>query len=131
MRAAQRDGSLYRCAVSFAGVSDLPALKRYDSGFLNSGRSNDWLEEQAPNLKAVSPINFPQQFSIPILLVHGKADLRVPVKQSREMAEKLKKAGKTVRYVEQPAGDHHFSREEDRVSFLKELELFLKQHNPA
>jgi dienelactone hydrolase len=131
MRAAQRDGALYRCAVSFAGVSDLQALLRYDGRFLNSGRGTDWLRKQAPDLRAVSPIHYPEQFSIPILLVHGKKDLRVPAKQSRELAEKLRKAGKTVRYVEQPLGDHHVSREADRVEFLTELEAFLKEHNPA
>jgi acetyl esterase/lipase len=131
MRAAQRDGSLYRCAVSFAGVSDLQALLRYDSRFLNSGRGSDWLRKQAPDLKAVSPIHHPEQFSIPILLVHGRKDRRVPEKQSRDLAEKLRKAGKTVRYVEQPLGDHHLSREADRVQFLTELEAFLKAHNPA
>lgn len=131
MRAAQRDGKLYRCAVSFAGVSDLPALLRYDRRFLMSGRSNDWLREQAPDLKGVSPINFADAFGAPILLVHGKDDRRVPVKQSRELADKLRKAGKNVRYVEQPKGDHHFSRGEDRLQFLEELETFLKEHNPA
>ncbi|HEX6374510.1 MAG TPA: S9 family peptidase [Allosphingosinicella sp.] len=131
MRAAQRDGALYRCAVAFAGVSDLQALLRYDSRFLNTGRSSDWLRKQAPNLRDVSPINHPGQFSIPILLVHGKKDQSVPVKQSRELAEKLRKAGKNVRYVEQPEGDHHVSRQADRLQFLTELESFLKQHNPT
>jgi dipeptidyl aminopeptidase/acylaminoacyl peptidase len=131
MRAAQRDGALYRCAASFAGVSDLQALLRYDSRFLNTGRGIDWLRKQAPDLRAVSPINFPGQFSIPILLVHGKKDQRVPVKQSRELAEKLRKAGKSVKYVEQPLGDHFVSRQADRLQFLTELEAFLKEHNPA
>lgn len=131
MRAAQRDGALYRCAVSFAGVSDLQALLRYDRRFLNTGRGIDWLRKQAPDLRAVSPINFPEQFSIPVLLVHGKKDQRVPVRQSREMAEKLRKAGKSVKYVEQPLGDHFVSLEADRLQFLTELEAFLKEHNPA
>jgi dipeptidyl aminopeptidase/acylaminoacyl peptidase len=131
LRAAQRDGALYRCAVSFAGVADLPALLKFDGRFLNSGRGTDWLKGQAPDLRGVSPINFPEQFSIPVLLVHGKADRRVPVKQSRQMAERLQKAGKNVRYVEQPEGDHHLSRYEDRLQFLQETEAFLKQHNPA
>jgi dipeptidyl aminopeptidase/acylaminoacyl peptidase len=131
MRAAQRDGALYRCAASFAGVSDLQALLRYDSRFLNSGRGTDWLRKQAPNLRDVSPINHPEQFTIPILLVHGKKDQRVPVKQSRELAEKLGKAGKSVKYIEQAQGDHHFSRQADRLQFLTDLEAFLKQHNPA
>lgn len=130
-RAAQRDKGVYRCAVSYAGVADLPAMVRYDGSFLNSGRRKDWLRAQAPDLKAVSPINYAADFSIPILIMHGKADRVVPVKQSREMVEKLKAAGKPYRYVEQPKGDHHFSEEADRVQWLKELEAFLKENNPA
>lgn len=131
LRAAQRDTGVYRCAVSFAGVSDIPAMLRHDSQFLNGQRSQDYLREQAPDLKNVSPINFAGDFSIPVLMVHGKRDKVVPVKQSREMAEKLKAAGKPFRYVEQQDGDHHFSNEVDRVQFLKELEAFLKINNPA
>ncbi|MDB5704601.1 MAG: peptidase [Sphingomonas bacterium] len=131
LRAAQRDHGVYRCAVSYAGVSDMAGILRYDASFLNSGRTKDFWRDQAPDLKAASPINFAADFSIPILIMHGKADNRVPVKQSREMAEKLKAAGKTYRYVEQPKGDHHFSQEADRVQFLKELEAFLAQYNPA
>lgn len=48
----------------------------------------------------------------------GPAPLRPPLPQS-------------VEYVEQPEGDHHFSRQADRLHFLTELEAFLKRHNPA
>lgn len=131
MRAAQRDGQKFRCAISYAGVSDLSSMMRYDSRFLNHGTRKDWMKEQAPDFQAVSPVNFPEQFSAPLLLMHGKKDLRVQVKQSREMAEKLEKAGKAYIYIEQPLGDHHFSRQEDRLQFLKEMEAFLAKHNPA
>lgn len=131
LRAAQRDHGVYRCAVSFAGVSDMSAILRYDASFLNDRRTRDFWHDQAADLKAASPINFAADFSIPVLIMHGKADTRVPVKQSREMVEKLKAAGKTYRYVEQPRGDHHFSQQADRVQFLKELEAFLAQYNPA
>src|SRR3546814_19169865 len=69
-------------------------MMRYDSRFLNHGGRKDWLKEQAPDFAAVSPIHFAAQFSTPILLMHGRKDRRVPVNQSREMAEKLKAAGK-------------------------------------
>ena len=130
-RAAQRDTGIYRCAISYAGVSNMSAMLRYDASFLNGGRSADYLREQAPDLKAVSPIYGADQFSTPILILHGKKDTVVPVKQSRDMVAKLKAAGKPYRYIEQPLGDHHFSREQDRVQFLKEIEAFLKQYNPA
>jgi len=135
MRAAQRDGGKYRCAVSYAGVSDLSAMMRYDRRFLNHGGRSDWMRQQAPNFAAVSPINFAGQFSTPILLMHGKKDRRVQVTQSREMAEKLKAAGKTLGkdfiYIEQPLADHFFSRQADRLDFLQRLDAFLREHNPA
>jgi dipeptidyl aminopeptidase/acylaminoacyl peptidase len=131
LRAASRGGSIYRCAISYAGVSDLGGMVRYDQRFLNGGARRDWLREQAPDFRAVSPIHFASSFSIPALIVHGKKDLRVPVDQSRQMADRLQRAGKTVTYIEQPEGDHNFSREADRLQFLRELEAFLKKHNPA
>ena len=50
---------------------------------------------------------------------------------SRDMVRALQRAGKDVTYIEQPEGDHHFSRDEDMVQFLLESEKFLDQHNPA
>ncbi|WP_404338191.1 alpha/beta hydrolase family protein [Sphingomonas sp. MMS12-HWE2-04] len=131
MRAAQRDGKLYRCAVSFAGVSDLNRMQRHNSDFLGAGARKDWLKMQAPDLKGVSPINFAKDFSIPLLVVHGKKDRVVPIAQSRELVEDLRAAGKDVTYIEQPEADHHFTRGEDRLQFLKALEAFLAKHNPA
>lgn len=131
MRAAQRDEARYRCAISYAGVSDLVGMKQYDQGFLYGKLSRAFWKEVAQDLKTVSPLNFAEQFGTPILIMHGAKDKRVPVAQSRKLAERLKSLGKPVVYVEQPKGDHHFTREEDRVQFLNEMEAFLKQHNPA
>lgn len=135
MRGAQRDGGRYRCAISYAGVSDLSAMMRYDGRFLNHGTRKDWMKQQAPDFASVSPINFAGQLSTPILLMHGRKDRRVQVSQSREMAEKLKAAGKIAGrdyiYVEQPLADHFFSRQADRLDFLQRMDAFLKEHNPA
>jgi len=131
MRAAQRNPELYRCAISFAGVSSLPDMMRQDSQsyFGRSGR--EYWKGQVDDLKSVSPINYPEQFGIPLLLVHGKEDQRVPVDHSRKMHSALQKAGKPVQYIEQPKGDHHFTRDEDMHQFLLEAEKFLDKHNPA
>ena len=47
------------------------------------------------------------------------------------MASKLKGAGKVYRYVEQPKGDHHFSRQADRLQFLQEMQAWLDLYNPV
>lgn len=131
LRAAQRDGAHYRCAISYAGVSDIAGMLRYDSRFLNAGLSRDYHKRAAPDYKQVSPLNFPEEFSIPVLLMHGARDLTVPVKQSQSMARKLEGARKSFRYVEQKLADHHFSRSEDRLEFLREMSGFLDKYNPA
>jgi dipeptidyl aminopeptidase/acylaminoacyl peptidase len=130
LRAAQRDGALYRCAISYAGVADIAAMSRYDSQTIEGNSARAYWKESAPNSSDVAPIKHAEDFSIPVLIMHGKLDLRVPVEQSRAMASKLKSAGKPHRYVEQPLGDHHFSRTEDRKQFLEEMDAFLRANNP-
>ncbi len=131
MRAAERNPELYKCAISYAGVSDLAEMMRKDSLFLYGKVRRKWMNNQAPDFATVSPIKRPDKFGIPILLMHGKKDRRVDVGQSREMAEKLKAAGKNYEYIEQPEADHFFSRSEDRLQFLREMEEFLDKYNPS
>lgn len=130
-RAAQRDTAHYRCAVSYAGVSDLNRMRRYDSQFLGSKARMDWLKLQATDFRSVSPFYTPEKSAVPLLVVHGAKDTVVPIAQSREMVEKLREAGKDVTYIEQPQADHHFTRAEDRLTFLQALEAFLAKHNPV
>ena len=132
MRGAQRDGATYRCAVSFAGVSDLTGMMRYDRKFLQSEKfANSYWKKQAPDFTAVSPRFHAAEFSVPILLVHGDKDKRVPVSQSKALADQLKLAGKPYEFIEQPLADHHFTREADRLEFLKAMKAFLDRYNPA
>jgi dipeptidyl aminopeptidase/acylaminoacyl peptidase len=132
MRAAQRDGARYRCAISYAGVSDLQALKSTNGrSFLYGNSLRSYFNARATDMKSVSPINFPEQFSTPILIMHGAKDKRVAIAQSKRMADKLSSIGKDMIYIEQPKADHFFSRAEDRLQFLEESERFLTKHNPA
>ncbi|MBK7420225.1 MAG: prolyl oligopeptidase family serine peptidase [Nitrospira sp.] len=80
-------------------------------------------------LKATSPVNHADKIRTPLLIVHGAEDRTVPVEQSRAMVDALKEAGfKHMRYVELPDGDHYLSRQEDRLTFFREMERFLATH---
>ncbi|MES2755054.1 MAG: alpha/beta fold hydrolase, partial [Pseudomonadota bacterium] len=131
MRATQRDTAHYRCAISYAGVSDLGRMKRYDAQFLAAGVRADWMKRQANDFREVSPLTAPERTALPLLLMHGRKDTVVPVDQSRALANRLRQLGKPVTYIEQPLGDHHFSRGEDRLEFLSAMQAFLDRHNPA
>ena len=130
MRGAQRDGAHYRCAVSYAGISDLNVMLKYDRSVFGREMGAYW-KARAADLDAVSPRFHAAEFGAPILIAHGAEDKRVPVKQSRMLVSELQKSGKPYEYVEQKYGDHHFSRADDRLEFLKRLKAFLDKHNPA
>lgn len=131
LRAADRNPDLYRCAVSYAGVSDLQKMMSFSRQFFNDLASRDYWQGRAPDFRSVSPVHRPEAVGIPVLVMHGRRDLRVPVAQSRDYAEALRRAGKDVTWIEQPLADHHFSRQQDRLQFLREMEAFLDKHNPA
>lgn len=122
----------FRCAVSFAGVSDLMALWHHQTDYVN-GRAmadltigNAWRDRE--RFEATSPARQAARIQVPVLLVHGTADRIVPAEQSKLMDKALRDAGKTVRYVELEGGDHHLSRQSHRLRFFEELEGFLALH---
>lgn len=129
---------IYRCAVSVAGVSDMPAMFRYDS--LDSGVNSSAIryfraatgadKEGDGVLRTISPATFAQQADAPILLIHGKDDTVVPISQSQTMADALKRAHKQYEFVVMKGEDHYLSREESRITMLKAVIDFVKRYNP-
>jgi dipeptidyl aminopeptidase/acylaminoacyl peptidase len=133
-RAAQRDGARYRCAISGAGVHDIPDMVAHDRNYL--GRyGSQYIGSAAARLADVSPARHASEFSAPILIVHGARDQRVPVSQSRTLVERLRGAGKIEGrdfvYVEQPRNTHNLPLESDRLQLLVEAQRFLAAHNPS
>jgi dipeptidyl aminopeptidase/acylaminoacyl peptidase len=129
---AQRDPGLFHCAVDIAGVSDLPML--IDEGH-NWMAGADYRKRQLgtnkEKLKRDSPRLHAAEFTVPLLMLHGKRDFQVPFEQSDTLDTALTRAGKPHRFVVVPNADHQFSAVEDRAVLLKETEAFLAEHLPA
>jgi dipeptidyl aminopeptidase/acylaminoacyl peptidase len=125
----------YRCAASFAGISDLSAMVRYDARRFTATRyareRRRQLRGGAENdLGAVSPLRQIGRISVPLLVAHGERDTTVPTAQSRSLVRAL--AGRNIlESVFYPEAGHGFSRPQDSVDFLRRLEAFLARHNPA
>jgi dienelactone hydrolase len=131
------DPSLYRCAVSVAGLADLSRFRsfargiavdtiatRYWDRFWNAPAGNDSV------LDAISPIKHIDAVHVPVLLIHGREDTVVPYEQSQIMFDALHRAGKDVQLVTLNHEDHWLSRSETRLQMLKATVEFLRAHNP-
>ncbi|MBX7200958.1 MAG: S9 family peptidase [Rhodospirillaceae bacterium] len=130
---------LYKCAVAVSGISDLKAfvqwrVERY-------GRANDGFRfyraalgiekgNGAALMDEISPIQFAKRADAPILLIHGKDDLVVPIAQSGAMENALQDAGKPVEFVRMEGEDHWLSREATRTTMVRESLAFVLKHNP-
>lgn len=128
--------TLYRCAASVNGVSDLRAMMQEDAPTQDlwlryvSPAQSEWKERIGTGtaLDIKSPINSVAAITIPVFIAYGTGDGVVANEQSLRMADALRKAGKQLTVVKLPDEDHWLSRADTRTQLLKELESFLKEH---
>lgn len=127
---------LYQCVAAIAPVTDLPLMlanERKDYG-KRHWVYDYWTEligdprAERERLKAISPVNAAEAFQAPVLLIHGKDDLVVPIRQSARMESALKRAGKQVEFVRLRGEDHNLSIAETRLETLKALDAFVEEH---
>ena len=127
---------LYACAVSVSGPSDLARMLVAERAAYgeHSQTVSFWHSRigdesaDAAQLNATSPALHADQVHIPVLLMHGKLDTTVPIAQSEEERDALRKAGKAVEFVTFEGDDHYLNLAEDRILMLRTLETFLKAH---
>jgi dipeptidyl aminopeptidase/acylaminoacyl peptidase len=136
MWAAVRNPDVYRCAISFAGISDVRAILRYDpSGWVARRYYRDWRDrirgDSKFDVEKVSPLKHAAELRIPILLAHGQKDKRVPVEQTVKLHQALASAGRPHEFVLYPEEGHGFAKVEDSKDFLTRVERFLAENNPA
>lgn len=119
---------LFKCGVSFAGVSNLKRLLIKSRNYTSSKFVKNQLGNDYDDLEKRSPYYLVEKFKSPLLLVHGEDDRVVDVEQSRELADELSDIDKPVEYLELENGDHYLSIQRNRHAFFKAMDEFLKQH---
>jgi len=124
----------YRCAVSFAGVtdiglmhklihSDLPeSYKQYAMPVLVGDPVAD-----ADLLPKISPLKRVAEIKVPVLLAHGWVDRRVPYTHAQEFLSAAKKAGVDIEPVDYKEEGHGFVLWEDQADYYRRVEKFLEK----
>jgi dipeptidyl aminopeptidase/acylaminoacyl peptidase len=133
---------MFRCAISYSGVTNLESV--FDAQIVGEG----WTVPRSPEelafltrtlgdrrdsdfLREHSPVYNASKIACPVFIAHGRQDFVVPVSQARQMREALKKANKTVEYLEKPDDGHGFHNEQNQIELFTRIDAFLKKYNPA
>ena len=133
--AVLRNPERYRCAASWAGVTDFDEQLRYDRKYLSREGRRDWREQIEGgddfDLKQVSPMQMGGRLNRPVLLAHGVRDLRVPFSQYLDMLEATEEAPVPPTTLVLEMAGHSFTRTRDEQFWYSALEGLLAKHNPA
>lgn len=132
---------VYRCAVAVAvaGISDLSNFIRWvarKESYGNKRGLRYWqrfLGVDNPNdkkLDEISPLRHAEQFTVPLMLIHGRDDTTVPYDQSSDVVKSLKRLGRPAAFVTLDEEDHDLSRSSTRLQMLKSSVEFLRKYNP-
>ncbi|WP_331344096.1 alpha/beta hydrolase family protein [Cellvibrio sp. UBA7661] len=127
---AAKTPDLFQCAISFAGISDLIKLRDKYRYFTNKNAARKQIGEDKNQLKQTSPVRMAERIKIPILLIHGKDDVVVPVIQSQIMAKALKNEGKAYEYIELEDGSHYLDYLPHRQQTFEAMDRFLAKYLP-
>jgi dipeptidyl aminopeptidase/acylaminoacyl peptidase len=127
-----RNPGVYKCAVSFAGVSDIALM----SDLALSDMSESWKRYGMPQLigdakadkvqlEATSPLRQVSKIDVPVLLAHGRLDRRVPIDHSTEFLAEARRAAVKIEWVEYSDEGHGFVNPANHADFLRKVEAFL------
>lgn len=133
LHAAAFNPSLYRCAITSSGYSNLftyfreipPHLKHYVQHFYHIIGN----PETEPELfQAISPVFHADRVRIPVLFFQGGKDKFSSVTDANQFVGKLKNNGIPVRYVFKKNEGKRFRNAENVVEYYQEIETFLERY---
>lgn len=132
LMSAERFPNIFRCAVGYDGVYDLPMLKtrktdiaRYASGTLYE---KTVLGNDEKQLKAFSPVYNVQSLKGAVFLLHGGRDERAPVAGFDEMVAAIRKHGTPLETLFEPREGHGFYQPAHRKKAWTEILAFLDKY---
>ena len=101
--AASRTPQIYQCVVAGAAVSD-PNMQVNYYRFRMRGAQRD--EQLRMWDDSVSPLDEAEKVNVPMLIVHGSVDQRVPPDHAKKYLKALDEHDKTYQYLELDGADH-------------------------
>ena len=120
---------LYRCTVGYVGVYDLPLMYK-DGDIPETIFGRKFLERVIgkEGLEQASPLHHAEKITMPVMLVHGGEDFRVPQKHADRMREALRKAGNEPEWLVKRSEGHGFYVTENKIELYTKLLAFFDRH---
>ena len=121
-----------KAAVDIVGISSFVTFLENTQDYRRDLRRQEYGDERDPAMRAhlekISPVNNVEKIRVPIFVVQGENDPRVPVTESVQMVEALRNLGQDVWYMNALNEGHGYRKKENRDIYQQAVVMFLREH---
>ena len=121
-----------KAAVDIVGISNFVTFLENTQDYRRDLRRPEYGDERDPemraHLEAISPANNVEKIQVPLLIVQGENDPRVPVTEAVQMVEALRGNGQLVWYMNALNEGHGYRKKENRDIYQQATMMFFREH---
>ncbi len=121
-----------KAGVDIVGISNFVTFLENTQDYRRDLRRVEYGDERIPEmrafLEATAPLNNVDKITIPLLVVQGENDPRVPVTEAVQMVEALRSEGHAVWYMNALNEGHGYRKRENRNIYQQATVMFLQEH---
>lgn len=120
------------CGIDIVGISNFVTFLKNTGEYRRDLRRVEYGEERDPKmsefLEKISPTNNSDKISIPLFVVQGLNDPRVPASEAEQMVNEIRKNKGDVWYLMAKDEGHGFRKKTNRDYFYKSVALFFEKY---
>ena len=121
-----------KAAVDIVGISNFVTFLENTQDYRRDLRRAEYGDERDPAMRAyleeIAPLNNVDKIDIPMLIVQGENDPRVPVTESAQVVTALREQGLTVWYMNALNEGHGYRKKENRDIYQQATVQFFQEH---
>ena len=121
-----------RAGVDSVGISNFVSFLENTEDYRRNLRRREYGDERDPDmrafLQAISPLNNVNRIDIPLLVVQGQNDPRVPVSESEQIVKALRDRQQAVWYINALNEGHGYNRKENTDVLQQTVVMFLQRY---
>ncbi len=121
-----------KAVVNSVGITNFVTFLETTQVYRRELRRAEYGDERDPEMRAfldkISPLNDVDQIRVPIFVVQGQNDPRVPATESEQLVAALRESGETVWYMNALNEGHGYRRRENRDVYQQAMMLFFREH---
>jgi dipeptidyl aminopeptidase/acylaminoacyl peptidase len=119
-------------AIDVVGISNFVTFLENTQAYRRDLRRVEYGDERDPKMRAhleeISPLTNVQKIKIPLFVIQGQNDPRVPVTEAEQIVAAVRAQDQPVWYLNALNEGHGYRKKENRDIYAQTVLMFLKEH---